>query len=403
MRAMKQVLKKLLSSKHKMPVKQQVSYVDDLSRKYDGYQNDDFLRTYLHYKCIFSSVGFLGKVVLNISAVITIPFLILFFLFNRLRKIETKKMPVIFINANNKYGMSYDYSDRFPHEEIKRAYGDTFFCNIKKYPDIMHSELSGAGFIMWIKLVVRYPFCPYMNLTCLMYLAMIVRLIRCYDPKAIINAKVEANYTSSFITAFCESNDIHYELIMHGDIFLTKRMAFVRFTKIYIWDLYYKELFLRLYAHANEFIRFVPQMFLTSLQDDKPKAELTYYLTGTGDGDYVENVEGIITILKELAATGKTVRVRPHPRWSDADQIIRLCENENIVVENRREISVVDSLATTEYAAGAFSTVLLQGYFAGKKIIIDDVTNPEAFQEIKDANYILLSKKHQLLSEYLNR
>ena len=52
-----------------------------------------------------------------------------------------------------------------------------------------------------------------------------------------------------------------------------------------------------------------------------------------------------------------------------------LCGEKKIILEDNNDISVDDSLATTKYVAGSFSTILYQAFCLGKKVVIDDVSN----------------------------
>lgn len=402
---LKKLLKALLSSHAVHTVKQQMEYIDALEDKYKDFEKDALLRTFLQYKCIFSDVSIFSKLLLNILAFFSIPFVLLIYFVKGLShksRDEKNKKEVVFIDANNKYGMSYDYSDRFPYEEVNVRFGEVFFYKIVKYPDVLGGSLNLWSLKKWIKLVIRYPYLPYLNFTCLLYLGLVNNIVNQFHPSAIINAKVETNYTSSFITWCCESRKINYELIMHGDLFLNKSMAFNKFSTIYIWDKYYKDMFTRLYVKADAFIVFTPQIFRPLINENVcPKVYATYYLSGTGDGDYIENVSMIVQILNKLGTKGLKVHVRPHPRWSNVDELRKMCKRLNVEIEDYESMSVEASLANTKYVIGSFSTVLLQAYFANKDVIIDDLTNKKGYDECVEANYILLSKKHLLLSDFL--
>src|SRR5690606_14309473 len=92
------------------------------------------------------------------------------------------------------------------------------------------------------------------------------------------------------------------------------------------------------------------------------------------------------------------LNIRFHPRYSSISQIQKIFRGFNI--ENSREVSLEESFNSTEKVISLYSSILLQAYFSGLKIVIDDV-NQENFAKLKEADYIMFSKPHELFSTLL--
>lgn len=390
-------LLKILLVPRKMTVADQLAYVETLEQKYGC---DIYERVYLQYSCIFCNRFRFFVFLLNIISFFIIPVLLVVYAINSYRYTFKSNKRALLIMSPNKSGIKYSYEDKFPFDDIYKRFGNIEYYKIKKYPEIWAGVLNYAAFRFWLGLLLRYPLNLYMNATCLIAIMNINRIIVQYRPETILNGRQETNHTSSLVTGFCESLGVTYELFMHGDLIARKEMAFSKFSKVYVWDRHYIELFKRLHSYANEYIIFKPKMFEIDKKFFQNKVYVTYYLSGTNS--FNENVAGIIEILASFVANGKSVRIRPHPRWTDLQLVKTLCMNQGVIVEDYKALSVEDSLFSSEYAAGFYSTVLSQAYFADIPVVIDDVTNPEAFDELLvQSDYILLKKKHYLLSEFM--
>ena len=73
------------------------------------------------------------------------------------------------------------------------------------------------------------------------------------------------------------------------------------------------------------------------------------------------------------------------------------------MVENTSTVTIEESLECSFLTIALVSTVLSQSYYSGKKIIIDDMSNPKVFSELRDKRYILIDKADMLLSELLEQ
>ena len=103
--------------------------------------------------------------------------------------------------------------------------------------------------------------------------------------------------------------------------------------------------------------------------------------------------------MKSLKRQGFNISIRPHPRYSDIDVIHFLFEGMNI--ENVKEVSIEESLLRTKAAISLYSTVLNQAYHSGITVVIDDISNTEAFRKLKELRYVMLMLEHSALSELM--
>ena len=94
--------------------------------------------------------------------------------------------------------------------------------------------------------------------------------------------------------------------------------------------------------------------------------------------------------------------MRPHPRWSNLEQLKLVFDKMNIEIEQCNIVPVKDSILDSEVVVGTFSSVLTEAYYLGKKVYIDDVSDPALIKELVMKKYFLLGKEVGLLSELLD-
>lgn len=200
--------------------------------------------------------------------------------------------------------------------------------------------------------------------------------------------------TSSAMTQFCHENGINHYDFMQGEAFGSPRSSFFHFDKCYVWDQYYKDMFISFRASPEQFEVSLPQCLKKIAGNHNEKTiDYTYYLGGDPD----EDLPIIGTALKQLAAKGYTCEVRPHPRWSDMEKVRR--EFEGIPIQDTKSVSIDQSILQTKNAISLYSTVLLQAYYNDVHVVIDDLSAPDKFKMLEGYQYIMLNKPHQLLSE----
>lgn len=210
-------------------------------------------------------------------------------------------------------------------------------------------------------------------------------MIHNYQPKAII-VHGEYSFTSSVLTSFCQCYHVIHINVMHGEKLFYIRDSYFRFHRCYVWDEFYKKQFLTLKAESSQFIIAIPP----SLQINK-ESNLTadsfsnykYYLTNYSE----EEIKSIFQSMDFARKNGEKVVFRPHPRYSNIKLLKKVVSEE--CIEYPSKVNILDSIANCDHLVGSSSTVLLQGYYAGKNIILDDVTYHKQYRLLTEYRYHL--------------
>lgn len=355
---------------------------------------DDIDRVYFHYKCRFHKAPRWKMFVLHLLGFAGIPVCLALYILNRLRGVQPDKHDAVLINAMLP-GMTYD--DKLP-PELREEFSDMHVLDLNDFPGIKTGIFSGRAFKYWLRLFLRHPLSGYVTFNCLTQLMNIERLIRIHAPKAIINYRVESTFASSMITRYCEEAGIEYICFMHGDYLVSKERAFARFSRMYLWDEHYIDIFTWARMPREQLRVYPPRTYYLDLPElpNGPAYDLTYYCSG-GDAE----LPTVVDTLTRLSAAGKKCKVRPHPRFSDREKICSLLEPAGVYVEDALKLPLAQSIANTRYVAGKCSTVLSQAFYAGKSVVIDDISDVEFFESMADYRYIMLNKPHKLLSHIL--
>ena len=242
------------------------------------------------------------------------------------------------------------------------------------------------------KLILKYPLLWWCHLKILLKISRYRWIIEMYDPKNIIVCN-EYSFTSSILTSYCEENNIVHINVMHGEKWYSITDAFFRYDRCYVWDEYYKELFLRLRADKNQFVIAIPPSLSFSNQTVEKMIDYTYYLGGEDD----IKLERIYHVMKWLKNKGMIVALRPHPRYSNIKTITK--KFSDLLIEDNNLVSIENSILRTRNVVSCFSTVLNQAYYNGVNVVLDDITEPSINEQLKRREYIMLHKKHMLLSQ----
>lgn len=185
---------------------------------------------------------------------------------------------------------------------------------------------------------------------------------------------------------------------MHGEKLFFMRDTFFSYDKCFIWDDYYRKLFQDLRAADGQFVVYAPKTLC--LGDGRRVAkhrDYTYYL-GAQTGSKLEK---IINRLQKLALSGFKVVIRPHPRYTNLDELKKLAFGKSIEIENPNEVNIAESVLQTVNVISLYSTVLNQAYHSGVEIVIDDITEPEEYEKLKKLQYIMVTVPHKLLSSII--
>ena len=240
----------------------------------------------------------------------------------------------------------------------------------------------------------RYPTAFYFRFKCMAKLAMYRYQYELYHPKALI-VDEEISYTTSFLTEYCHRLGVEHINVMHGEKLYYIRDSFFCFDRCYVWDECYRRLFFDLRAEPTQFrVEIPPSMQPWEKPSTPPEVDLTYYL----QEEPTEQRMQIAAALHPLQARGMVIAVRPHPLYCD-DTLLEIFSG--FALEMPGNCSIEQSILRTKCAVSLYSTVLLQASINGVAVVIDDLTAPERFAQLKSLRYIMLDKPHGLLSALL--
>ena len=357
----------------KLSVTEQKKYLEHLPEP-----KNDIERSYYQYCCQMHFYNPLLRVVINIAS---LPLYVLY-IFKRGDEIEPKKSNCVFF-ADGK-------PENIIPNELRNRVGEIEVIEEKKE----YLTKEDKEFIKSI--MKRYPLSWYFLLKCIMKVRFYSYQIQKCRPQNIIVCN-EYSFTSSLLTEYCESLGIRHINVMHGEKYYYIRDSFFRFHDCYVWDEYYKRLFQKLRAKSGQFVIAVPPSLKIQNRGVKKEIDYTYYLSDES-GDKLNK---IITSLLQLYQNGYIVALRPHPRYSNTDEMKVI--SKELLIEDFKQLTIEQSILRTRHVISLCSTVLNQAYNSDIDVIIDDINDTERYEKLDELGYIMLKKKHKLLSEVLNR
>ena len=185
---------------------------------------------------------------------------------------------------------------------------------------------------------------------------------------------------------------------MHGEKLFFIRDSYFSYNQCYVWNEFYKNLFISLLAAPFQFILAIPPSLkfdCDDFLDSSIYADYKYYLATCNE----QQIKSIIASMQFVKKLGKRVVYRLHPRYSDISLIEKYVGKENI--EYPDKVSIQASISNAGKIIGSYTTVLNQAYAVGKQIIFDDVTFLYQYKKLKEYKYIFSGKNEniQLLSE----
>lgn len=362
-----------------IPVKEQLTFIDTLPEV-----ENDFQRSFNQYKAQMFFVSSIKRILFNVVCSIISP--LLFFLLTLKGFFIKNRCKTDAIIQDN------TYTGAIP-DEVTDKYN---ICKENLWSRVGSFSIKDSGFL--VRLLKYYFRSPYFVFKILFKLALYSQLIRRYGPNAIVVFN-EYSFTSSILTAYCESKRVEHIDIMHGEKLLFIRDSFFRFTKCYIWDDYYKELFIKMKAYPDQFVSAIPPFIKIDLHRYKNEAvhsDYKYYLANYTEAE----LASIVKVMSRLKGNDTKIVYRPHPRYSDIDLLRRYVSEDEI--EYPKEVNIMESVANCNTAVGCFTTVLNQAFHSGIDVIIDDVNFPEAFKKLAELEYVLLNKNLSLLSKIIH-
>ncbi len=241
----------------------------------------------------------------------------------------------------------------------------------------------------------RFPFSFHFVAKCLLKVRYYSYEIQRVHPKNIIVCN-EYSFTSSVLTKYCEEHGIKHINVMHGEKLYYMRDSFFHFHEFYVWDAHYKKLFSQMRAETSQFKVAVPPSLKFPEKNKYSKTkQYTYYL-GAESGDRLKTV---VRVMDALRKCGLRVAIRPHPRYTNMNEIRNIAPD--MEIEDFKILTIERSLQRTENAISLYSTVLNQAYNNEIGIVIDNVSDKEKYDRLEERQYIMLTKPHELLSVLL--
>lgn len=353
------------------PVEQQKAYLSKFS-----HPKDDIERSFYQYKC---QMFFYPRYMVALLNFVSLPVLIFYYFKKNDNNGSIENVDAIF------------FADGKPDSIIPNSLR-TIYDYILQI-DNKRQRLTHRDKKFFLQIVKRYPFSWQFLLKCLLKIRFYSFELESHCPKAIIVCN-EYSFTSSILTQYCEERNVTHINVMHGEKLYYIRDSFFRFHKCFVWDREYQKLLKELRAEPGQFVVEVPPSLIFTQKSVVQSFDFTYYL-GAENGDSLDRV---MNALDDLANKGYKVALRPHPRYTHISEINE--KQHQFDVEDT-VLTIEQSLLRTKNAISVYSTVLNQAFHNGVNIVIDDVTNSYIFSKLEELNYVMLKKKHYLLSQIL--
>ncbi len=332
---------------------------------------NDIERSYYQYKC--QKWDTYGATQFFLSNIVSIFLYIPFFLFYRLKKTPVNKEKVQYI-ATAEHILKF-----IPKDMLSDSASSDFFKGALNKEDVTFLR----------RITKQYPFSFFFRFKIMCRIANYSQIISTYSPKAVF-CSAEYSFTSSVLTNYCEYKGVELYNVMHGEKTYNIRDSFFRFNRFYVWDEYYKDLFFSLRANKTNY--FINPIEVPKLDNYKCIHQFTYYLQD-------QKKEQLVKIKEILDSLKADYVVRPHPIYSPKEDVKKIFGPNNI---ESNEIGIWESIGSTANVISVYSTVNYQAYLAGVNVILDDVTEQAYFERLKDREYIMLYKPHELLSQLKN-
>lgn len=339
---------------------------------------DTIDRGWLQYKCQMQFTSSIKRIMLNIASAIVFPVVLIILL--------CKKNS--FIRKVGVVGEFKGLEEVLPQVVLNKYEIDNEAWTVGAA--LKHSDLDFC-----LKLAIRYPFSPLFVSKCVLKVAKYSSFFTCFQPKAVI-VHNEYSYTSSVLTVYCRRHSVKHINVMHGEKLYFIRDAFFEYDECYVWDEHYKQLLSDLRAEPSQFVIALPpsiRIDTSRYKDDKDYADYKYYLA-TFDESQIKSIVDSMQFAKQQ---GLIVKYRPHPRYSNVALLKKYVSDDEI--EMPRDVSILSSISNTQHAVGSYSTVLLQAYYSGKKIVCDDVTYAQNYRQLEEYRWMLSDAITEKLSE----
>lgn len=353
-------------------------------------------RSYYKYKCLmFYSYSGSQKALINAMSFFALP---VFLSFYRLKG----------LSSDSSFS-GYEAQDKLLRKATKRIpITDIFpeklcdeFAIVEDYEPLPYKDLyiEKRALKLLAKVIKQYPFRFHYHLVSLIRLAQASQLLHEHKPKAITTYVCEREFADPLLTEYYESYGVEYHGHMHGDYLYMIEQAFMHYSKYWVWGDHYEKLFKELRCDFETEI-YTPGKNSGIVKPRPSVEDYDYYATYYFSNENKDSIAIIKSALQAMNEKGKKCKVRPHPRFSNNEEIARAFDGV-AYIEDPKEISIEESLENSYLTIALASTVLSQAYHSGKKIVIDDISNPEKYRQLRERGYILIDKADYILSELI--
>lgn len=347
---------------------------------------DDFTLSYNKYLCKMKYFPLYYKIFINLLSVLFSLFYIFIIIFNGIKK--NKKIVCDLVLIQKRIG----YEDIFP-EALKVKYPHIEVIDVPKRRSLRFNSKSVKIFA---RILLEHPFSFNFHMYALQELGRYSCILSKYDTDAIACYADERNVVSPLLSYMIEHYDVKHISFMHGEYIFQLYLSFMRYSEYYVWDEHYVKLLGEdMYCPKEQMKIYTPIKYKRRFKTGNEKYYCTYYF-GAESIDRIERVAEVFNILKKQ---GKLCKVRPHPRRSNYEAINRYFDG--FYIEDTHVKSVDESIEESKYIVALISTVLVEAYYGGKEVVIDDISEPERFKSMRKRKYILFSKPHKLFSEII--
>lgn len=287
------------------------------------------------------------------------------------------------------------YEDVVPLEELAKYKKNRIINNIDKRFGIVSRESRRIVF----SCMRQYPGDFFFHYYVLKELLAHDMIINTYAPRATVVYVNERNVASPILKEVYENQGRKLISFMHGEYLLNLIQAYMGFSEYYVWDESYIDTFQNfLKCNIDKYCVYTPKKLEKkwNLETITPEYDYTYYFSNEKD----EQIVKIAKLLSALQKKGKRCKLRPHPRFMQ-DVMKSFDLFAGIPIEDPKNVTLEESLGRTEYAVGLRTTVLYEAEVEGRGVVLDDVTDKEAFDNMKNRRSRLIFHPHQLLSAIL--
>ena len=377
------------SEKDQPPVKEQKAFLASLPEPADEYE-----LSYNKYRCLlFCSYTKRERFRINFICFFALGILIAYY---RLRGLKYDRLTERYQPKDlllRKATKRIPISDIYP-DKLENICSETAEYDRLAYGDLV---ITKDAFSVFRRSSALHPFNFHYRMVVLIRLAQACSFLVKYRPKVVSTYVCEREFSDPLLTMYFESHGVQYHGFMHGDYLFSIQFAFMHYSKYWVWNEHYRRMFESVKCDFQTEV-YLPKKCSGIVKPRERIEDYDYYATYYFSDETKISIELVKEALCRLKEKGLRCKVRPHPRFSDKKAIQSIFGNE-FEIEDPSNVSIESSLENSYLTIALVSTVLSQAYYSHKKIVIDDISNPERFKELYDRDYILIDKADYFLSE----